>query len=186
VSALTVVYLKATGHVLAALTRAAPPVGDEPVTALVGSSMAVPGVSRTPADVAIPAVLLAAATVDGNQTDVVISPQSFQVVEDPADKSHPKVENVGTPGTDLTLDTASGAKVTLTSSSSPPSLLAVVVLQKVTSPALAATILSPVVISGGPDGTIVADSTGFVTGDTWNMFAFVQGQPPVSISKKLP
>ena len=117
---------------------------------------------------------------------VVIDPQNFQVVEDPQDQAPPKVKNFGAPGNViLTLDTASGAKVTVTNVPTATSLPAVVVLQKVTSPSLALTILSPVTVSGGPSGTVVADKTGFAHSDTWNMYAFVQGQPPASASQTL-
>ena len=78
-SKLTVVYLKDTGHVLAALTRADPPQGTEPVSALVGTGLPVRFVGRPPADVTVPAEDLAAVTVD-DQPEVVISPQSFQVI----------------------------------------------------------------------------------------------------------
>ena len=66
-SKLTVVYLKTTGHVLAALTRAAPPEGDEPVTALVGTSLTVRASDRRWPMLPFPLELLAAVTVDDNQ-----------------------------------------------------------------------------------------------------------------------
>jgi hypothetical protein len=184
-SKLTVVYLKTTGHVLAALTRADPPEGDEPVTALVGSSLTASAIGTVAADVAFPASVLAAVTVDDDQPDVLINPQNFQVVEDPQGQAPPQVKNFGVPGiVVLSLSTAAGAKVTVTNVPSSTSLPAVVVLQKVTSPSLAPTILSPVTVSVGPGGTVVADTTGFAPNDTWNMYAFVQGQPPVASANR--
>jgi hypothetical protein len=100
------------------------------------------------------------------------------VVEDPQGQAPPQVKNFGVPGSVvLSLNTAAGAKVTVTNVPSATSLPAVVVLQKVTSPSLGPTILSPVTVSVGPSGTVVADTTGFAPNDTWNMYAFVQGQP---------
>ena len=53
-SKLTVVYLKDTGHVLAALTRADPPAAGEPVGALVDKGLPVSAIDGTPADVIVP------------------------------------------------------------------------------------------------------------------------------------
>lgn len=188
-SALTVVYLKATGHVLAALTRAAPPEGAEQVKAFVGANLPVRGIGTTPADFAFPANLLAAVTLDDSLPQVVIDPQAFQVVEDPQDKNHPKVTQfLGTasaPTTSLLLDTSSGAKVTLTNVPPTTSLQAVVILQKVTTPAQTVIIPPPVPVTGDPNGTVVADKTGFAQSEKWNFYALVQGTPPSSLSKTL-
>jgi hypothetical protein len=62
-SKLTVVFLKDTGHVLAALTRADPPASAEAVSALVNKGLPVSAVDGTPADVILPAASLAAVTV---------------------------------------------------------------------------------------------------------------------------
>lgn len=180
-STLTAVYLKATGHVLAALTRVARPEGDEPVTALVGPNLTVSGIPTAAADVTFPVNYLAAVTVN-DQPGVVISPYDFQVIEDPQDAAHPKIGGIGAPGTHLTIDSTSGAKITVTTVSPVTFLPAVVVLQ---SPSQVVSILSPFVVSGSPSGTVVADKAKLTTG-TWDMFAFVQGQPPVSASQKMP
>ena len=58
------------------------------------------------------------------------------------------------------------------------------VLQKVTSPTLAPTILAPVTVTVGSGGTVVSDQTGFATNDKWNMLAFVQGLRPVASGVK--
>jgi len=182
-SKLTVVNLKDTGHVLAALTRADLPAGDEPVTALVGASLPVRAVDTTAAGISVPAASLAAATVDYDQPELVlINPQNFQVVQDPQTQA-PSLQNIGAPGhVGVTIDAINGATVTVTGVPSAASLPAVVVLQKVTSPSLPPTILSPVTITVGPGGTVVLDKTGFVTGDKWNVYAFVQGLPPEAAS----
>ncbi len=187
-SALTVVYLTTTGHVLAALTRAAPPEGAEQVEAFVGANLPVRGIGTTPADFAFPANLLAAVTLGDSLPLAVIDPQAFQVVEDPQDKAHPKVTQflvTTAPAATLTLDTTSGAKVKLTNVPPTTSLQAVVILQKVTTPAQAVTIPPPVTVTGDPNGTIVADKKEFAAGETWNFYAFVQGAPPSSLSQAL-
>jgi hypothetical protein len=188
-SKLTVVYLKDTGHVLAALTRADPPAGDEPVSALIGADLPLSAIDGTPAPVTLPAHPLAAVTVDDDQPDVLINPQNFQVVLDPQGQRPPQVKDVGHTGqVDLNI-TPSGATVTVTNVTSATSLPAVVVLQKVPSsppsgpPNLLSpvtNVLSPVTVTVGPGGTVVSGSTGFAHGDTWNMFAFVQGLPPTA------
>ena len=156
-SKLTVVYLKDTGHVLAALTRADPPAGDEPVSALVGTGLPVSAIAAAAADITVPAQNLATVTVADDQPEVLINPQNFQVVQDPQGQVAPQISNVGVPGSTvtLTLDTAAGATVTVTNVPSATSLPAVVVLQKVTSPSLAPTILSPVTVTVGSSGTVV-------------------------------
>jgi hypothetical protein len=198
-SKLTVVYLKDAGHVLAALTRADPPAGDEPVSALIGAGLPVSAIAGTPAPVTLPAQYLAAVTVDDDQPptpgglDVLINPQNFQVVLDPQGQRPPKVQDVGGGQVDLKI-TTSGATVTVTNVTSATSLPAVVVLQKVPSPSPPATgppnllspvtnVLSPVTVTVG-GGTVVSGSTGFAQGDTWNMFAFVQGLPPTASGTK--
>ena len=181
-SKLTVVYLKDTGHVLAALSRADPPEGDEPVGALVGTGLPVSFIDRPPAGVTLPARdLLAAVTVDDDQPEVLINPQNFQVVQDPQGKAAPQVTSFADTGSQvgLTIDTSSGAKVTVADGPSGTQLPAVVVLQKATSPSRAPTILSPVTITAG-SSTVVADQTGFAKNDQWNMYAFVQGLPPAA------
>jgi hypothetical protein len=185
-SELTVVYLKDTGHVLAALTRADPPAGAEPVSDLVNKGLPVSTIDGTPADVILAATYLAAVTIDDDQPEVLINPQNFQVIQDPQGQAPPRVKNVGVPGSTvtLTLSAASGATVTVTGVPSATSLPAVVVLQKVTSPSLAPTILAPVTVPIGSGGTVVSDQTGFAVHDTWNMLAFVQGLQPVASGVK--
>ncbi len=181
-SKLTVVYLKDTGHVLAALTRADPPQGDEPVTALVGTGLPVSSIGGLATDVILPVANLAAVTVDDNQPEVLINPQNFQVVQDPQGQAPAQVKNVGVSGSQvlLAIDVTSGATVTVKNVPSATSLPAVVVLQKVTSPSLAPTILSPVTVTVGSTGTVVSGPTGFVKNDKWNMYAFVQGLQPAA------
>ena len=81
-SKLTVVFLKDTGHVLAALTRADPPTAGEQVSALVGTGLPMGAIDGTSADVIVPVANLDAVTVD-DQPEVLLDPQGFQVVEDP-------------------------------------------------------------------------------------------------------
>ena len=81
-SKLTVVFLKDTGHVLAALTRADPPAAGEQVSALVGTGLPMGAIDGTSADVIVPVANLDAVTVD-DQPEVLLDPQGFQVVEDP-------------------------------------------------------------------------------------------------------
>jgi hypothetical protein len=183
-SKLTVVYLKDTGHVLAALTRADPPAGDEPVSALVGAGLPVSAIAETSAGVTLPAQGLTAVTVDDDQPEALINPQNFQVVPDPQGQGPPQVKNVGGTGQVVVSVSTSGAKVTVTNVPSATSLPAVVVLQNVKSPSVAPEILSPVTVTVGPGGTVVSGSTGFAAGDTWNMFAFVQGLPPAASGAK--
>lgn len=183
-SKLTLVYLKDTGHVLAALTRADPPAGDEPVTALIGAGLPVGTIAETSADVTMPAQGLAAVTVDDDQPEVLINPQNFQVVPDPQGGGSPKVKNVGGTGQIVLSVSTSGARVTVTNVPSATSLSAVVVLQNIKSPSVAPDILSPVTVTVGSGGTVVSGSTGFAQGDTWNMFAFVQGLPPAASGTK--
>lgn len=184
-SKLTVVYLKNTGHVLAALTRADPPAGDEPVSALVGAGLPVSAINAAPADVTMPAQDLAAVTVDDDQPEALINPQNFQVVPDPQGQRPPQVKNIGSAGQVVLSVTTSGAKVTVTNVPSATALPAVVVLQKVTSPSVAPGII-PVTVTVGPGGTVVSGSTGFAQNDKWNMFAFVQGLPPAATGTKTP
>ncbi len=179
-SKLTVVYLKDTGHVLAALTRADPPTAGEPIGALVNKGLPVSAVDTTAADITVPVANLAAATVADDQPEVLINPQNFQVVQDPQGQAPPRVKNVGVQGSTVSvaLHHASGATVTVTNVPSATSLPAVVVLQKIMSPSLPPTILAPVTITVGSGGTVIGDQTGFVAGDTWNVYAFVQGLVP--------
>jgi hypothetical protein len=179
-SKLTVVYLNDTGHVLAALTRVDPPQGTEQVGALVGTGLPVSSVGGLAADFTVPVQDLAPATVD-DQLEVLLNPQGFQVVQDPQGQAPPKVKNVGVPGSsvDLTIAASSGAAVKVTGVSSPTTLQAVVVLQNVTTPNLAATILPTVTVTVGT-ATPVSGNTGFVTGEKWNMYAFVQGLSPTA------
>jgi ABC-type glucose/galactose transport system permease subunit len=179
-SKLTVVYLKDTGHVLAALTRADPPAADQPVGALVNKGLSVSAVDTTAADITVPVANLASVTVDDNQPEVLTSPQNFQVVQDPQGQAPPQVKNVGVAGSTVSvaLDHTSGATVTVTNVPSATTLPAVVVFQKITSPSLPPTILTPVNITVGLSGTVVCDQTGFVAGDKWNVYAFVQTLVP--------
>lgn len=171
-SKLTVVYLKDAGHVLAALTRADPPQQAEPASALVGIGLPVRFIDNLPADVTLPAQDLATVTVD-DQPEVVVGPQGFQVVQD--SQGQPQVTNVGAAShVTLAIDTSAGATVTLSNATLP----AMVVLQKVASPSLPPTIVSPVTV--GPGGTVVLGKAGFTTGQKWNMYLFVQGLQPVA------
>jgi len=169
-SKLTVVYLTDTWHVLAALTRTAPPKGTEPAGALVGTGLPVRFIGNLPADATVSAQDLALATVD-DQPGVLISPQSYKVVFD--SKGQAQVQNAGAAGqVTLAIDTQHGATITGVTASLP----ARVGLQNVTSPGPAHTVLSPVTV--GPGGTVVRQA-GFAAGEKWNMYALVQGLPPV-------
>ncbi len=180
-STITIVNLTDTGHVLAALTRADPPTGDEPVTALVGAGLPVRGIDTAAADIILPAANLAAATVDFDHPEqVLLNPQNFQVVQDPQTGDR-TLQNIGVQAqVTVNISAALGATVKVTNVQSAISLPALVVLQKVTSPSLPPTILSPVTITVGPGGTVVLDPTGFKSGDDWNVYAFVQGQKPTA------
>ena len=79
---------------------------------------------------------------------------------------------------DLAISHAFGATVTVKNVPSAPSLTAVVVLQKVASPSPAPLILVSTVTVGSQ--TVVAAPNGFVTGDKWNMYAFVQTLRPAA------
>ena len=172
-SKLTVMYLKDTGHVLAALTLADPPGGDEPVGVLVGTGLPVSFIGGLAAGVTFLARDLASVTVD-DQPEVVVTPQDYQAVPDPQGQAPPQVKNVGPTGQVILAITASGgATVTVAN----PLVPAIVVLQKVTPPSSPPTILPPVAV--GPGATVVFH-TGFAAGDEWNMYAFVQGLPPIA------
>lgn len=178
-SKLTVVFLKDTAHVLAALTRADPPAAGEQVGALVGTGLPMGAIDGTSADVIVPVANLDAVTVD-DQPEVLLDPQGFQVVEDPQQLKPPTVTSAGVPGStvDLAISHAFGATVTVKNVPSAPSLTAVVVLQKVASPNPAPLILVSTVTVGSQ--TVVAAPNGFVTGDKWNMSAFVQTLRPAA------
>ena len=109
----TVIYLKATGHVLAALTRADPPADAEPVTALVGGGLPVSRIGAAAADITVPANVLAAVTIDDDQPNVMTSPQAFQVAPDPQGLHPPKVQTVASSSPALTISLAAGARVAL-------------------------------------------------------------------------
>lgn len=190
-TALTVVYLKSTGHVLAAVTRAVPPEAGEPLKALVGAHLLWRGIGLISADVAFPAHLLAAATVDDKWPDVarsgsplatpLIDPQLFQVVEDPQNKTPPKVTKfptaIGDPAATLAFNATPDLTVTLTNVPSAASLPAVVVLQQIMTSAQPGHILTKIV-PGGTSATVVA--TGFHTSEKWSAFAFIKGVPQPS------
>lgn len=177
-SKLTAVYLNDTGHVLAALTRADPPQGTEQVSALVGTGLPVSSVGALPVDFTVPARDLAPVTVD-DQPEVLLNPQGFQVAQDPQSQA-PQVTNVSTSGqVAFAISASSGASVTVSNVTSATKLPVVVVLQNVTRPNLAATVLPTVTVTVGT-ATPVSGKTGFVTGDKWNMYAFVQGLSPTA------
>jgi hypothetical protein len=194
-TALTVVYLKDTGHVLAAVTTAVPPEGSEPVKALVGAHLPWRGTGQASVDVTFPDHLLAAVTVVENLPDIsrsgvpratpLIDPQAFQVVKDPQNKTPPKVTTFPSTAIAPTAQLAfASLKLTVTLTNVPvtASLPAIVVLQEITTPAQAGTIVAPVTVTGATSGTTVA--TGFQTGQTWSAFAFVQGMPPAFIDEQ--
>ncbi|HJY95653.1 MAG TPA: hypothetical protein VJ371_11910 [Streptosporangiaceae bacterium] len=169
----TVVYLKDTGHVLAALTRANPPQGTEQVSALVGTGLPVRFIGGHQADATVAAQDLDLATVD-DQPGVVTNPQSFRVTFDA--KGQAQVTSAGA-ASQITLDitTSSGATVTGATTQVP----ARVGLQKVvTSSSLAPAKLNPVTVGPGASGTVVAGPAGFALHDIWNMYVLVQGLQP--------
>jgi hypothetical protein len=178
---LTVVYLQSTMHVLAALTRTDPPQADEPVSALIGTGLPVRFIGQLPVDLILHAQDLSAVTVD-NQPDVLINPQNFQVAQDQQSQAL-QVIAAGVPGSTVncTIDHTSGAAITVTGVLSAPSLQAVVVLQKLTPPRPAPTILPPVTLTMGVS-TPVHDKSGFLAGDTWNVYALVKTLLPTAQS----
>jgi len=174
---LTVVQLKDTGHVLAALTRADPPQGTEPVGALVGVGLPVSSVDGVTADFTVPAQDLAPVTVD-DQPEVLLNPQGFLVVQDPQGQA-PQVTNVSASGqVAFAISASSGASVTVSNVTSATKLPVVVVLQNVTSSQAPA--ILPTVTAAVGAATAVSGKTGFVTGDKWKTYAFVQGLSPTA------
>jgi hypothetical protein len=172
---LTVVFLKDSKHVLAALTRADPPAANEPVSALVDTGLPLAVIEGTPADVTIPVAYLDAVTVD-DQPEVLLNPQGFQVVQDLQKLLPPKVTSVGVIGSAVTLliSAANGAAATVTGAPT-TSLTAVVVLQKVTAPSPALIVVRPVTVGSS---TVVDPPGVYVAGDQWNVYAFVQTLKP--------
>jgi hypothetical protein len=178
-SKLTVVFLKDTKHVLAALTRADPPAATEPVGVLVGTGLPIGPIDVTSAEVIVPVAKLDAVTVD-DQPEVLLDPWGFQVVDDPQQLKPPTVASVGVPGSTVSpaISASLGAAVTVTNVPA-QSLPVVVVLQKVASPGTAPLIVASSVLVGIQ--RVVAGPAGFTAGDKWNMVAFVQTlQPAVS------
>lgn len=178
-SKLTVVFLKDTEHVLAALTRADPPAIGEQVGALVGTGLPIGAIDGTSADVIVPVANLDAVTVD-DQPEVLLDPQGFQVVEDPQQLKPPTVTSAGVVGSsvELAISQAQGASVKVTNVPSALSLTAVVVLQKVASSSPAPLILVTTVTVGS--AKVVAAPGVFVTNDKWNFSAFVQTLRPAA------
>jgi hypothetical protein len=188
-SKLTVVYLKDTGHVLAALTRADPPAAAEAVRALTGAGLPIGPIDGASAAITIPAAMLHAVTVD-DQPGATLDPLGFQVVEDPQRLKPPMVTGAGVQGSTVTLTIrqSNGATVTVTNVPSAAPLTAVVALQKAASPTPAAIIVVTTVTVGSP-GVVVLPPGGFVTSDNpgglvpndnWNMYAFVQSLRPAA------
>ncbi len=177
-SALTVVFLKDSGHVLAALTRADPPAPGEPVGALVDTGLPLAAIDGTTADVIIPVGNLDAVTVD-DQPEVLLNPQGFQVIQDPQKVLPPTVTSVGVGGSTVTpsISASNGAEVQVTGVSA-TSLSAVVVLQQKTPAPGPTLIVVHSVTVGSP--TVVDPPGAYVHPDTWNMYAFVQGLAPTA------
>lgn len=177
---LTVVFLKDSKHVLAALTRADPPAANEPVSALVDTGLPLAVIDGTPADVTFPVAKLDAVTVD-DQPEVLFDPQGFQVVLDPQNLLPPKVTSVGVVGSVVTpsISATTGAAVQVTGPPSSPPLTAVVVLQNITAPAPTRIVVGQVTPGSSP---AVVDSKGvYKAGDKWTVYTFVQTlQPTVS------
>lgn len=171
---LTAVYLNRTSHVLAALTRTDPPQTAEPVSALIGTGLLVRFIGQLLLDVTFYARDLSVVTVD-DQPDVVVNPQGYQVVQDPVTRAL-QVTGVGASGqVTLTIDTTSGAAVTVNMAGSLP---AIVVLQKV-KPTSSPPVIVPLLTV--PLGSAIAmPASAFASGDNWNMYALVQTLPPVS------
>ena len=173
---LTAVYLTKTLHVLAALTRTDPPQGDEPVSALIGTGLPVRFIGQLPVNVTFHATDLSAVTVD-DQPDVLVNRQSYRVVKDPQTQAL-QVTGVGAANqVQLTIDHQSGAAVTVAFTAN-VSGEAIVILQKLTTPSTPPIIAAPFQVVSGVNP--VPGLTGFVKNDLWNMYALVQGLPPVS------
>jgi hypothetical protein len=175
-SKLTVVFLKDTGHVLAALTRADPPAANEPVGALVDTGLPVIVINGTPTDVTVPVAMLDAVTVD-DQPEVLFNPQDFQVVQDPQKLLPPKVTTIGVVGStvDLAISASHGASVKAQNVPPDKTLRAVVVLQRVTPPGPLVIVARTVTVDSA---TMVENQITFSTTDKWNMYAFVQKLQP--------
>jgi len=178
-SALTVVFLKDTGHVLAALTRADPPAAGEPVSALVDTGLPLAVIDGTPTDVTLPVANLDAVTVD-DQPEVLLNPQGFQVIQDPQKLLPPKVTSVGIVGSAVTpsISATNGAAVNVTGVPA-TSLTAVVVLQKVTAPSPVLIVVHPVTVGSS---TVVDPPGVYVANEKWNVYAFVQMLQPTALA----
>lgn len=170
-SKLTVVFLKDTGHVLAALTRADPPAIADSVSALVGAGLSIGPVGEATSVVTILEAMLDAVTVD-DQPGVTLDPLGFAVVKDPQGLKPPTVTaatvSSGTPVV-TKISQAAGALTTLQTSPT-ASATAVLVLRKVASPSPAPIIVVTTLIVGTPQ--VIA--SGFTQHDTWDVYAFVQ------------
>jgi hypothetical protein len=191
-SMLTVVYLQSTRNVLAALTRAAPPGPGEPLKALVGTSLPVRAVGPTSTHMAIPASELAIVTVTDIQPDAVLDPHAFQVVDDPQDKTvhhvTPLPPPTGSPPPKITLTlTKTTGAVIKAEHVNNTTLTVAAVLQKVTTPPQAATVIRPITLGPSPSPVVytVAPGTEFAAGGPWDFAVLIQGMPPQAISKSL-
>ncbi|HEX5143944.1 MAG TPA: hypothetical protein VFW21_08755 [Mycobacterium sp.] len=183
-SKLTVVYLQSTGHVLAAVTRAAPPDSAEQVTALTGPHLPVRGIGgASPVAVSFPADYLAATTVD-DEPDVLLDPHGFEVVENVQKDgtTHYLVRRLGVTG-NVTPKFDSG-KATVKINFQPATPLPMVaVLQRVKSPLPAEIINRPIPKDQPADTPITLDT---VDDTSWEVLVFVQSQPPIAVSKSSP
>jgi hypothetical protein len=192
-SMLTVVYLQSTKNVLAALTRAAPPGPGEQVTALVGTSLPVRAVGKSSTQIAIPISELAVVTVNDIQPNAVLDPHGFQVVDDPQDKTVHHVTPIltsapspTTPKITITLTKTTGAVIRAVHVHT-TKLTVAAVLQKVTQPPQAATVISPITLgpSSSPVVYPVAPASEFTAGGPWDFAVFIQGMLPQALSKSL-
>lgn len=176
---LTAVYLTKTLHVLAALTRTDPPQGDEPVSALIGTGLPVRFIGQLPVNVTFHATDLSAVTVD-DQPDVLVNRQNYQVAPDPKTQAL-QVTAVG-PANLVTpaIVSTSGATIQV---ALPTPVPAIVVLQKVMVPS-PPPFITPL-FTNPFNPAIALGTSAFAVGDVWNMYALVQGLPPISSQIKV-
>jgi hypothetical protein len=174
---LTVLYLRDTGNVLAAITRADPSGRAQTVAELVGASLPLRFIDGgTPMALSLPAARLAAATVDDDPT-VVQGPTDYGVVEKKED-GETKYQLTSQADSTGVVVVLRGSEVDITIPTAPITAArpVLVVLEKVVaSPPRPAT----VIVSGSiPVGSqAVTLNAQLETGD-WDTAAFVQGMTP--------
>jgi hypothetical protein len=176
-SKLTVIYLQATGHVLAAVTRAVPAETTEPITALIGPYLPVRsiGSDSQPVTLTFSADLLRAVTVN-DQPNVVVNPQGFQVIQQDSAVQVTPVVAAGGLNTVLSPEGVTVGPVKPTPNNSLPVM---VVLRKV---ATTPSVPTPTVLSSfipALNDTVVLPIA-LAEKDTWVTLTLVSGYAPVA------